>query len=43
VWPTAGRQALLGILDILSQSVATKLASTAVAIMRRIKHQRPQW
>jgi DNA-binding MurR/RpiR family transcriptional regulator len=39
VRPTPGRYAFLAILDILSQSVATKLGGAAVASMRRIKHQ----
>ncbi|MHA6689817.1 MurR/RpiR family transcriptional regulator [Devosia sp. A449] len=37
--PTPGRYALLAAVDILSQTVATRLGSTAVASMRRIKHQ----
>ncbi|HWA20445.1 MAG TPA: MurR/RpiR family transcriptional regulator [Devosia sp.] len=39
VRPTPGRYALLAILDILSQTVATRLGAPAVASMRRIKHQ----
>jgi hypothetical protein len=30
---------MLAVLDILAQSVATKLGQTAVSSMRRIKHQ----
>jgi DNA-binding MurR/RpiR family transcriptional regulator len=37
--PTPGRYAFLAVLDILAQAVATKLGTTAVANMRRIKHQ----
>lgn len=37
--PTPGRYAMLAVLDILAQSVATKLGHTAVSSMRRIKHQ----
>ena len=37
--PTPGRYAFLAVLDILAQSVATKLGNDAVANMRRIKHQ----
>lgn len=37
--PTPGRYAMLAILDILSQSVATKLGQAAVSSMRRIKQQ----
>jgi len=37
--PTPGRYAFLAIVDILAQTVATRLGSTAVASMRRIKHQ----
>ena len=39
VRPTPGRYAQLAILDILSQTVATRLGGSAVASMRRIKHQ----
>ncbi|MEQ1770869.1 MAG: MurR/RpiR family transcriptional regulator [Devosia sp.] len=39
VRPTPGRYALLAILDILAQTVATRLGGAAVASMRRIKHQ----
>lgn len=39
VRPTPGRYAMLAVLDILAQSVATKLGQTAVSSMRRIKHQ----
>jgi DNA-binding MurR/RpiR family transcriptional regulator len=37
--PTPGRYAFLATLDILSQTIAARLGSTAVASMRRIKHQ----
>ncbi|WP_332700817.1 MurR/RpiR family transcriptional regulator [Devosia sp.] len=37
--PTPGRYALLAAVDILAQTVATRLGSPAVASMRRIKHQ----
>jgi len=37
--PTTGRYALLSMVDILSQTIATRLGNTAVASMRRIKHQ----
>ena len=37
--PTPGRYALLAAVDILSQTVATRLGAPAVASMRRIKHQ----
>lgn len=37
--PTPGRYAFLAIADILAQTVATRLGATAVASMRRIKHQ----
>lgn len=39
VRPTPGRYALLAILDIVAQTVATRLGSAAIASMRRIKHQ----
>lgn len=37
--PTPGRYAFLATVDILAQTVATRLGSTAIASMRRIKHQ----
>jgi len=37
--PTPGRYALLAAVDILAQTVATRLGTPAVASMRRIKHQ----
>lgn len=37
--PTSGRYALLAAVDILAQTVATRLGAPAVASMRRIKHQ----
>ncbi|QDZ12924.1 MurR/RpiR family transcriptional regulator [Devosia ginsengisoli] len=37
--PTPGRYALLAAVDILAQTVATRLGSPAIASMRRIKHQ----
>lgn len=37
--PTPGRYAFLVTLDILSQTIASRLGSSAVASMRRIKHQ----
>lgn len=37
--PTPGRYAMLAAVDILAQTVATRLGSPAVASMRRIKHQ----
>lgn len=37
--PTPARYAFLAILDILSQTMAARLGSSAVASMRRIKHQ----
>ncbi|MET3927064.1 MurR/RpiR family transcriptional regulator [Devosia sp. 2618] len=37
--PTPGRYALLAAVDILAQTVATRLGQSAVASMRRIKHQ----
>lgn len=37
--PTTGRYALLSMVDILSQTIATRLGPPAVASMRRIKHQ----
>lgn len=37
--PTPGRYAFLATLDILSQTIAARLGSSAVASMRRIKHQ----
>jgi DNA-binding MurR/RpiR family transcriptional regulator len=37
--PTPGRYAFLATLDVLSQTVATRMGTTAVASMRRIKHQ----
>jgi DNA-binding MurR/RpiR family transcriptional regulator len=37
--PTPGRYAFLATVDVLAQTVATRLGSTAVASMRRIKHQ----
>jgi DNA-binding MurR/RpiR family transcriptional regulator len=39
VRPTPGRYALLAILDVLAQTVATRLGANAIASMRRIKHQ----
>lgn len=37
--PTPGRYALMAVADILSQTIATRLGPSAVASMRRIKHQ----
>jgi DNA-binding MurR/RpiR family transcriptional regulator len=37
--PTPGRYAFLATLDILAQTVATRLGKPAIANMRRIKHQ----
>lgn len=37
--PTPGRYAFLANLDILSQTIAARLGTAAVASMRRIKHQ----
>ncbi|MCW5719853.1 MAG: MurR/RpiR family transcriptional regulator [Devosia sp.] len=37
--PTPGRYAFLATVDVLAQTVATRLGPTAVASMRRIKHQ----
>lgn len=37
--PTPGRYALLAAVDILAQTVATRIGAPAVASMRRIKHQ----
>lgn len=37
--PTPGRYAFLATVDVLSQAVATRLGATAIASMRRIKHQ----
>jgi DNA-binding MurR/RpiR family transcriptional regulator len=37
--PTTGRYALLAAVDILAQTVATRLGLSAIASMRRIKHQ----
>ena len=37
--PTPGRYAFLAMVDILSQTVATRLGDSAIASMRRIKHQ----
>lgn len=37
--PTPARYAFLATLDILSQTIAARLGSSAVASMRRIKHQ----
>lgn len=37
--PTPGRYAFLATLDILSQTIAARLGASAVASMRRIKHQ----
>ena len=37
--PTPGRYAFLATLDILAQTIAARLGSSAVASMRRIKHQ----
>jgi len=37
--PTPGRYAFLAILDILAQTMAARLGTSAVASMRRIKHQ----
>ncbi|MBJ3786136.1 MurR/RpiR family transcriptional regulator [Devosia sediminis] len=37
--PTPGRYAFLATVDVLSQTVATRLGPSAVASMRRIKHQ----
>ena len=37
--PTPGRYAFLATVDVLAQTVATRLGSTAIAAMRRIKHQ----
>jgi DNA-binding MurR/RpiR family transcriptional regulator len=37
--PTTGRYAFLATVDILAQTIATRLGPAAVASMRRIKHQ----
>ncbi len=37
--PTPGRYAFLATLDILAQTMAARLGSSAIASMRRIKHQ----
>lgn len=37
--PTPGRYAFLAMVDILAQTVATRLGAPAIASMRRIKHQ----
>jgi DNA-binding MurR/RpiR family transcriptional regulator len=37
--PTPGRYAYLAMVDILAQTVATRLGKSAIASMRRIKHQ----
>jgi len=37
--PTPGRYAFLATVDVLAQTVATRLGAPAVATMRRIKHQ----
>lgn len=37
--PTPGRYAFLATLDILSQTIATRLGASAITSMRRIKHQ----
>ncbi|ODT83280.1 MAG: hypothetical protein ABS76_04860 [Pelagibacterium sp. SCN 64-44] len=37
--PTPGRYAFLATVDVLAQTVATRLGAPAVASMRRIKHQ----
>lgn len=37
--PTPGRYAFLAMVDILAQTVATRLGTPAIASMRRIKHQ----
>jgi DNA-binding MurR/RpiR family transcriptional regulator len=37
--PTTGRYAFLSALDILAQTIAMRLGPSAVASMRRIKHQ----
>lgn len=37
--PTPGRYAFLATLDVLAQTVATRLGTSAIASMRRIKHQ----
>jgi DNA-binding MurR/RpiR family transcriptional regulator len=37
--PTPGRYAFLATVDVLSQTVATRLGPSAIASMRRIKHQ----
>ena len=37
--PTPGRYAFLATVDVLSQTVATRLGPPAIASMRRIKHQ----
>ena len=37
--PTPGRYAFLATIDVLSQTIATRLGAPAVASMRRIKHQ----
>ena len=37
--PTPGRYAFLATVDVLSQTVATRLGPSAVASRRRIKHQ----
>jgi len=37
--PTPGRYAFLATVDVLAQTVATRLGPSAIAAMRRIKHQ----
>lgn len=37
--PTPGRYAFLATIDVLAQTVATRLGPSAIASMRRIKHQ----
>ena len=37
--PTPGRYAFLAMVDILAQTVATRIGTPAIASMRRIKHQ----
>jgi DNA-binding MurR/RpiR family transcriptional regulator len=37
--PTPGRYAFLATIDVLAQTIATRLGATAIAPMRRIKHQ----
>lgn len=37
--PTPGRYAFLATVDVLAQTIATRLGPSAVAAMRRIKHQ----